>query len=46
MRPRANHFMTTLAFVRRSCAIVGSNSSCSRARNAVGVLSMRMVQYA
>jgi hypothetical protein len=45
-RPRANHFMTTSEFVRRSCVSVGSSSSCSRARNAVGLLSMRMVQYA
>jgi len=45
-RPRANHFITTSEFVRRSWVIVGNNSSRSRARKAVGLLSMRIVQYA
>ena len=45
-RPRANHFITTSAFVRRSCCKVGRSSSRSRARKAVGFWSMRIVQYA
>jgi hypothetical protein len=44
--PRANHFMTTFLFVRWSCASVGNSSSCFAARNAVGLLSIRIVQYA
>jgi hypothetical protein len=44
--PRANHFMTTSWFVRCSCASVGCSSSCLDARKAVGLLSIRIVQYA
>src|SRR5262249_34582131 len=43
-RPCANQSMMTFLFVRRSRLKVGSSSSRSRERNAVGALSMRMVQ--
>ena len=37
-RPRANHFITTSVFFRRSWCSVGRSSSRSRARKAVGCL--------
>jgi len=42
--PPENHFITTFGFVRFSWFSVGSSSCASRARNAVGALSMRIVQ--
>jgi hypothetical protein len=43
-RPCANHLISTCSFLRLSWASVGSSSSLSRARKAVGWLSMRIVQ--
>jgi len=42
--PPENHFNTTLGFLRLSWLSVGSKSAASRARNAVGPLSIRRVQ--
>ncbi|PYQ83149.1 MAG: hypothetical protein DMF99_03775 [Acidobacteria bacterium] len=42
--PPENHFITMFGFVRFSWFSVGSSSCGSRARNAVGALSMRIVQ--
>ena len=44
--PRSNHFITADAFFSRRRLSVGSSSSASCARKAVGWSSTRMVQYA
>jgi hypothetical protein len=42
--PRANHFSSAFGFVRFNWCSVGRSSAWSRARNAVGRLSIRIVQ--
>jgi hypothetical protein len=42
--PRANHFISAFGFVRFNWLKVGSSSAWSRARKAVGRLSIRIVQ--
>src|SRR5439155_7469645 len=43
-RPRANHFTTTSTLFRFNWCNVGSSSSRSRARRAVSLCSLRLVQ--